>query len=1160
MHNNLQIPTPTGVPAETHSRGNRVGRQGVALVIVLSFVVLITGVVVAFFTLSTLQHQVSSSSASQTTVELFARGALNATVGDLQQEIIAGSSTLAPTQNPAPSTYSTVYLPTAAINAKPELSGTTGATGTENLLKRSARSTPFYTDNVNPYPFGVTRAAASATTTASVNGRSVTLARWNKPLLLAIPSSNSSADLTPVAAFSAPDWILVNNAGGNPTAWSTNMVWSSSASNSTSVVGRYAYAIYDEGGLLDANVAGYPAPTGSGSTTGTNYVYKNAEAFADLTQLGLTQNQVNDLVGWRNNASLSLSGTLPTSYGNYASGSTIELSYLHLIKGNTNGFLMPANTTASGSNGTTDHQFATRQSLIDFLVNGIGQSGTGVRNLQIALQYLGTFTREINAPTYTPAKSRPTVQPGYPGNGLDPHYNPSLINDVRVVTSFTRYSDATQAVVGEPLIKYRFPLNRLALFGNSNGMTGGVTSDIYKYFGLTRSSTSTPWVYNHDPTAVYSGTIMTLEEVAAAGREPDFFELLQAGVALGSLGQYYNTIVSDVVTSGGVNLDKSPTNQVIQIGANIMDQYDTDSYPTAITLGTQTFYGLECLPYMTQIYNVVWTSDPANVPPSFWYQPKIWNPQVAVSSTAVPASLRFRVVKASGADPYVVFADQPPVGTAYAESDQTLSAPIVWPDSNTPNSPSIPASIDASSASINFTPSNNNSFQLPALLTATQTGMNAKGNNVIGDPGKNLGVFVGQAPSVTPPRGLPYVNALDQLANSEVYYILEYLSADSSTWIRYDQIRNRRDAVNGGTASYGLGQFCFPLDAYKTLQHNYQVVRSDPRSDRFGMFVSIDGSTPLTIRPGVGDGGLVIQPTLATSSPGWTNVTDGNCYIGDLSDNLAGSWTHYTDPDGVLRPGLGAYTAGGPGGANGITSSGGYPLASDFINNPISRPVVLNRPFRSVADMGYASRGAPWKNVDFFSNTTGDAALLDLFCVDATPASLQLQGGYNDLDAKQTAVPMRAGALDLNTRQPLVVQAMLAGAIKQEATTTPTMIDPPTDAASLANSLVTLTKATPLTNRGELASIWSADLNYASKPDNTIKARREAAIRALADVGNTRTWNLLIDIIAQTGRYPINATKLDQFNVEGEHRYWLHVAIDRYTGKVVSQNLESVYE
>jgi chloramphenicol 3-O-phosphotransferase len=55
-------------------------------------------------------------------------------------------------------------------------------------------------------------------------------------------------------------------------------------------------------------------------------------------------------------------------------------------------------------------------------------------------------------------------------------------------------------------------------------------------------------------------------------------------------------------------------------------------------------------------------------------------------------------------------------------------------------------------------------------------------------------------------------------------------------------------------------------------------------------------------------------------------------------------------------------------------------------------------------------------------------------------------------------------------------------------------------------------------------------------------------------------WNLLIDVVAQSGRYSPNAGALDQFFVEGEKRYWMHVAIDRYTGEVVDKQVEQATE
>ena len=92
---------------------------------------------------------------------------------------------------------------------------------------------------------------------------------------------------------------------------------------------------------------------------------------------------------------------------------------------------------------------------------------------------------------------------------------------------------------------------------------------------------------------------------------------------------------------------------------------------------------------------------------------------------------------------------------------------------------------------------------------------------------------------------------------------------------------------------------------------------------------------------------------------------------------------------------------------------------------------------------------------------------------------------------------------------------------------------------------------------------FSADLStvfQANTPSSTIQRLRDAPIRALAACGQTRVWNLMIDVVAQTGRYPASASSLDQFLVEGEQRYWVHVAIDRLTGQVIDKQIEIVKE
>jgi len=95
-------------------------------------------------------------------------------------------------------------------------------------------------------------------------------------------------------------------------------------------------------------------------------------------------------------------------------------------------------------------------------------------------------------------------------------------------------------------------------------------------------------------------------------------------------------------------------------------------------------------------------------------------------------------------------------------------------------------------------------------------------------------------------------------------------------------------------------------------------------------------------------------------------------------------------------------------------------------------------------------------------------------------------------------------------------------------------------------------------NRAELANFIASETTLGP---TVPKTQRESIARALGDAGQTRTWNLMIDVIAQSGRYPPNATSLTNgFVVEGEQRYWVHVAIDRFTGQVIDKQIEVVNE
>jgi hypothetical protein len=270
--------------------------------------------------------------------------------------------------------------------------------------------------------------------------------------------------------------------------------------------------------------------------------------------------------------------------------------------------------------------------------------------------------------------------------------------------------------------------------------------------------------------------------------------------------------------------------------------------------------------------------------------------------------------------------------------------------------------------------------------------------------------------------------------------------------------------------------------------------------------------------------------------------------------------SYYTDADGIVRPADG-YATDGTGTTTGdgcdlfqtIDISRTTGLQQNVLPNTanVRRPVILNRPFRNVGELGYAFRDDPFRTLDFWTPLSADSALMDLFSISDEP-------------------PIIAGQVDPNNAPVPVLKAIISGAAQNSDLTGTTVTDTgmttvnAADTAAIAQAISNQLATTPLRNRADLGSLGPAIQTYASTGTATLylknKADGEAPIRALSSVTNTRTWNLLIDIIAQSGQIPQSGQTLNDFVVEGERRYWLHVAIDRYTGKIVAQQLEPVYE
>jgi hypothetical protein len=393
-------------------------------------------------------------------------------------------------------------------------------------------------------------------------------------------------------------------------------------------------------------------------------------------------------------------------------------------------------------------------------------------------------------------------------------------------------------------------------------------------------------------------------------------------------------------------------------------------------------------------------------------------------------------------------------------------------------------------------------------------------------------------------------------------YSLEYETQANGPWIPYQQYDlfpnfSAFEAPNNcsGTTFYGEPI----LNTWSTPTTNgqfYTSIVADPRTNRWGAykdfylrpFADSSYTTMLTLRPDAGSG---------SSAQGFNP--------GATTQNLQSSSQSFADPDGVVRRAMGGYAPSG--------STVGLPMATQ---NYVSRPIILHRPFRTVGELGYVFSGTPWKNLDFCFPESGDSALLDTFCIED--------------DYRPDAIS--AGQVDLNGRQAPVFQALLAGAYRNEwnSLPSPASTDPDltnAEAAKLAQALVSRTTSSalgggPLGNVADLVGRYttgfsnangqpydgfSADIgaDYSATGSNSaaysvVQRFRESAIRTLADGGQAGAWNLLIDVIVQTGRYPVGANSLSDFLVEGERHYWVHLALDRTTGEIIDKNIEVVNE
>lgn len=1150
-----------------------------ALVVILALIVMLSVILVAFVSQSRVEVSASSSFSNAVVADGLAKDAVNSVIGSLQYEVQAGSKAPATVVN-----QKTIYEPLSNIDLWPRLDGNAGTTNVPTLL-RTSRAGGLYQGSSTQVP-----ASSVTTDQPSLEGRKISLRRWNYPRLLT-KAQNETLGL------SVPSWIYVNRAGPvSLTAWSDVLSRSliSGAVNPSYIIGRYAYRVYDISGLVDVNVAGYPvinipAAERIGRKGGLSWANLQDAGFPGWTTTG--SNAQDFLLNWRWPAA---------GYADFVDG-----------EGAASGFLrMPSSVPEA-------NRFLSRSDFLGFLESATSQFPTS-DTADFATQGT-TFSREVNAPSWKP-DSAPTASPV----AMNP-----FVPSVRVGTAFTR-RNGQPAEPGEPLVNQRFPLSKIELFKDPDANA----TAIRKYFGLVSANDGT-WIYddgtNVSGTGFSDGTgqsrerLKTLEEVAAANREPNFFEMLQAAIQADSLGQ----AARDDNKSGSGNplgtsgfahtwADKNLARQVLQIGVNIIDQYDENNDPTVIrrpdtlkwskTTPDPDIAGVENTPFIQMIAPAVFRDLTApqgtgtdNLPlfpvTKGYFQFQLWNPHQNASAAE---SGEYRIVGQGNIKLLVL------KGTAtssdFEEAESAERSLEINGNSNNPDRILFNTSTEK--------------FAEPHLLRANEieAGNSAdKYEGVSGYGSANIAGF--HAGTVT----LPYTRVeseqmppgtltSDRFAHDTLYGKGRYAQSDAVTsalaylgdasetaffqlqkkvgenWL---PIQTVPVTFDGTYLSYnfsetlrvlklGPGSYKFftyddidPAQEWQRINRNSgshayygswkrdgvvvpfarrAVVFSDPRTLRFG-----------TRMPSRGD--ELVNKSLAFDNNdqrfgGWLSTNQGKPVVasastyqtapfGNLYDNRAAATFCVRDRGGAAQP----FRLGDAGVKN--RNSPASPFA-----NVSSRPFILNRPFKSASEMSQASRDIPWRNLNFANDVEApqstnpvkppaDSALLDFFTIAETPA-------------------YRAGTINLNAASKAAILALL---LKSDGDADPEGRLTDTEAETAASAVyqylgsgkrVKATTDNIIASPADIARMVQSLSGSGQSLDGWAKAKKETLTSALAQAHNGRTWNLLIDVIAQSGKFPAQANSLQRFSVTGEKRLLVHVAIDRYTGQVIDRQVEQV--
>lgn len=1245
-------------------RGKR-DRHGIALITTLAAVVVMTLLISAFFMQSLLNARIAYSSINQMKTDALAQSVVDIVIGELREEMRSKSDRYDASGVSGGPTPPFTYEPTGGLASNLisqkvlDTSETSLATTDVNyshvsaFLKRSRNGLPMYTG-------GRVLGSSIDTQDTSLNGREIDQSHWygtaGGPRLGRGPTGSDTGTNT-------PNWVIMTRSGVLETGWNNNLRYidGTNRDNQNAAIGRFAFMIYNTGGLLDANSVAAPHDDDSwaGDFTELNKEFEatSSTLFLDLDALNTAGTLVDSSFSiqdvresfverrWGSN-NLGFGTLADASMGSDEPGRFVQ--YL-------NEFAQNYSLSKVRTNGTTSDQvFLSRK---DFLAwaDRIDQSAldedaprffTVNKKLKQSPSFRWPTTATGNLPTSNTTNIPLTQEKmASPGTALD---------------NFSWEA-------GDSVVTRRFPLDRIDLIRFDRDSSDTEGNEIHKYFGLRRSSDDDSWDYCSPDSTSRTDSIKTLDQVAALGREPDFFELLKAVIHKDSLGVRGSPEVGATagpgvvtnanytfITPGAGMVDKIEDLQILRIGANIIDQWDEDDYPTSIIMDHDfgasygniaiTAYGIENLPYISEIvfYNSspFWPNDhPSDVMQrevDYWAAPEVVMPHQPrlTTTTDTPAYVSFHFTGENNLQSRDAAFNTAANGFPFfnrfqrntgSSTDTTGFARLGSGSFSNyyPDPEMLGNGIGASDVSgawdaidfitnptygvryqnpINAAPRIDSSAPLPYTgYSLDNAYIHYMGGNVLADESgfncvatylnhngnyKVYNVFAG---GVADPNGNRGVYDLFGLGGTSSLSIWQGGWETNATDFSKNYFPTHPDVARDILAHQNVGGTLLsngsngPFErAQLRLQGrgNYSIYKNDPRSSRLSLgsrywTENVDqhardgtetyGTGPNSRAPLPG----TINVFSIETSSGWpghdpdsTNrflyfpvgfsenrqlaTTAGNnreTYTSFYFDNYNATNVQ----SGRVRPAdgalLGTVTDG---------SAKSIRVADSISRKDEAFPIILNRKFTSVAELGYVFRDMPHKTIDFWSSESVDKGLLDAFC----------------LTTRESKNPPTE-KIDLNSASPDVIASILTGAYRTEHGNTPSDYNVNAADASTVASLVTA--GAPFNTIANVVDALGADVR--SSPTVTVNSvrdggtytwpaivpEREAYVRALSGATDaSSTWNLLVDVVVQTGRYGLTSSALDDFVVEGEKRYWVEVSIDRYTGALLNYQLTPI--